>query len=624
MKLILILSISMFLTFIQFSIGDVSCKFSNCKVKMRGIEQPYTKTKVRQHQEPVPFLVQTIPVKTYMDQKAGTSGLRKKTRAFIEGTYMANFIQSYFSSFPDGYFEGSTLLIAGDGRYFTTRAIQIASEIAAAHGVRKIWTGIDGLCSTPAASAIIREREGGVSIGGIILTASHNPGGIDADFGVKFNDENGSPVLESVTSKIFEISKNITIIKKVSLPRISLSHKGIQELILGKFSVEVIDTIEDWMDLQRNIFDFGMIRSFVQRKDFKMVFDAMHGVAGPYAHSLFVDELGLPPETIIHPNPKKDFGKLHPDPNLTYAKELVEIMKIFNPEEITANTPDFGAAADGDCDRNMILGKGFFVTPSDSLAIITSYATKVIPFFSDGIVGVSRSMPTSCALNAVANKMGIPCYEVPTGWKFFGNLMEAGMINICGEESFGTGSNHIREKDGLWAVLAWLSILAYNNQDPNQPLVSVRDIVTDFWRIYGRNYYTRFDYEDLTNDQASNFLSHIQSYVNNPEEFQEIIKPFGLKLKLAESFTYVDPVDKSITSNQGIIFNFSNDSRIIFRKSGTGSSGDTIRIYIERPITDQSKLEMNTTDALSDLIKIVNSHIKLTELTGREEPTVIT
>ncbi|KAH8740280.1 hypothetical protein FG386_001555 [Cryptosporidium ryanae] len=568
--------------------------------------------------------MEEVKVTPYLDQKPGTSGLRKKTRVFMEGTYLANFIESYFKSFGDDYFSNSTLLVAGDGRYFLQEAIQIISEIAAAHNVRRIWTGVNGLCSTPAGSAIIREREGGVAMGGILLTASHNPGGIDEDFGVKFNGKNGGPAQDSVTNSIYEISKTLNSFKRISLPKINLSKVGAQELIPGKFTVEVIDTVEDWLSIMKNIFDFNKIKSFLSRSDFNMVFDSLHGVAGPYAKRLFIDEFGLSSSNLYHVESKPDFGGLHPDPNLTYAKELVSIMKVLNPGDVDDNTPDFGAAGDGDCDRNMILGKGFFVTPSDSVAIITSYAKEAIPYFSKGLVGVSRSMPTSTSLNNVAEKLGIPCYEVPTGWKYFGNLMDANLINICGEESFGTGSNHIREKDGLWAVLAWLSILAYKNPNPSSKLVTVEEITREFWKTYGRNYYTRYDYESIPAESANNFFKHLNSLMENENQINDIINPYGLKLKIADNFTYNDPVDGSVSKNQGLRFIFDDLSRIVFRLSGTGSVGATIRVYIEKTVTDINRVNDNINDVLGNLIEIVEKKVKLQELTGRERPTVIT
>lgn len=566
--------------------------------------------------------METIQVTPYLDQKPGTSGLRKKTQVFMEGTYLANFIESYFQSFPQGHFEGATLLVAGDGRYFLPEAIQVISEIAAAHEVRRIWTGVNGLCSTPAGSAIIREREGGIAVGGILLTASHNPGGINEDFGVKFNGKNGGPAPDSVTNSIFEITKKLTSYKKITLPKIDLSKVGVQELIPGKFMVEVIDTSEDWLNLMKKIFDFGKIQALLKRRDFKMVFDSMHGVAGPYARKLFIEEFGLPETSLLHVESKPDFGGLHPDPNLTYAKDLVEVMKIADPEKVDENTPDFGAAGDGDCDRNMILGKGFFVTPSDSVAIIASYAKEAIPYFSEGFVGVSRSMPTSTALNSVAEKLGIPCYEVPTGWKYFGNLMDANMIDICGEESFGTGSSHIREKDGLWAVLAWLSILAHRNPDPTKPLVSVEDITKDFWKTYGRSYYVRFDYESVETEKAAQFFKHLNSLMEDSQDLRNSFRS-SMNVKLMDNFTYQDPVDGSTTLNQGLRIVFNDGSRIVFRLSGTGSVGATIRVYIERTVKDQ-EFGKTTQEALSDLIEIVEKKIKLEEITGRSEPTVIT
>mmetsp|Transcript_21268 Transcript_21268/g.51961 ORF Transcript_21268/g.51961 Transcript_21268/m.51961 type:complete len:400 (+) Transcript_21268:58-1257(+) len=396
-----------------------------------------------------------IEVKTtpYNDQKPGTSGLRKKTKVFMEGNYLPNFIQSIFDSLPADELKGSTILVSGDGRFYNKDAIRIICEIAAGNGVGTVWTGKDGLCSTPAASAIIREREKGIAYGGIILTASHNPGGPENDFGVKYNTSNGGPALEALTGKVFEKSKGITRYLKVDLPPFDLHAIGTYDLVPGKFKVEVIDPTEDYVALLKTIFDFPKLQTFVKRPDFSMVYDGMHGVAGPYGKRIFCEELGLPSSCLTNCDPKEDFGGGHPDPNLVYAHDLVEVMKVLKPDSIIESTPEFGAAGDGDCDRNMILGKGFFVTPSDSVAVIASLASASIPYFKSGLKGVSRSMPTSGALDRVAEKMGLAMYETPTGWKFFGNLMDAGRLSICGEESFGTGSDHIREKDGIWAVL---------------------------------------------------------------------------------------------------------------------------------------------------------------------------
>lgn len=387
----------------------------------------------------------------------------KKTKIFQQKNYLENFIQCIFDTCDPSELKGSTILVSGDGRYYNDVAIQVICQIAAANEVKRVWIGKGGLCSTPAASAIIRERENNVALGGVLLTASHNPGGIDNDFGVKFNSRNGGPAVESFTKQIFEKSKTIKTYKTVQLKKIDLNTIGIQTFDDIPFTVEIIDPVEEWMRVMKRCFDFDIIKKLLSRNDFKMLYDGMFGVAGPYAKSLFIDEFKLGNDSLMRCEPKPDFGGCHPDPNLTYGKELVDILKVHSCE-VDTDTPNFGAAGDGDCDRNMILGRNFFVSPSDSVAIIAYYAQICIPYFKQGLKGVSRSMPTSCALDRVAKKLNISLHEVPTGWKFFGNLMDGNMLSICGEESFGTGSDHIREKDGLWAVLAWLSIIAHETE----------------------------------------------------------------------------------------------------------------------------------------------------------------
>eukprot|EP00386_Alphamonas_edax_P011867 GDKI01037304.1.p1 GENE.GDKI01037304.1~~GDKI01037304.1.p1 ORF type:complete len:477 (+),score=198.31 GDKI01037304.1:1-1431(+) len=474
----------------------------------------------------------------------------------------------------------------------------------------------------------IREREGGICYGGILLTASHNPGGINNDFGIKYNMSNGGPAPESVTDKIFANTQKITQFKRIALPQFDISKVGVQQLVPGSFTVEVIDPVGDYVTLMKMIFDFPALKDLVTRPDFKMVYDGMSGVAGPFAKGVFVGELGVSEKCLMGCEPSEDFNDGHPDPNLTYAHDLVEIMHPLNPEKATQDTPDFGAAGDGDCDRNMILGKGFFVTPSDSVAIIAAYAQKCIPYFKDGLKGVSRSMPTSMALDKVAAKLGVPFFEVPTGWKFFGNLMDAGKCSVCGEESFGTGSDHIREKDGIWAVLCWLAIIAYRTKEAGH-VVSVKQIVEEHWAAYGRNYYTRYDYEECKTEDANGMIAHLRSLVADVSKVPAACPAIAgllekMPLDKADDFTYTDPVDGSVSKNQGIRFFLKDGSRIVWRISGTGSVGATIRMYLEKYETDQSRLGMATADAMKDIVTLALGLCQIEKFTGRERPTVIT
>eukprot|EP01069_Polyplicarium_translucidae_P003026 Polyplicarium_translucidae@DN2191_c0_g1_i1.p1 len=552
--------------------------------------------------------VTVIKTKPYEGQKPGTSGLRKKVAVIRQANYLENFIQCIFDSLPKDHVQGSTLLVSGDGRYYNREAIQICCSIAAANGVRRVWVGKGGLMSTPAASCVIRERENGIALGGILLTASHNPGGPENDFGVKYNTGNGGPAPESLTDAIYELTTKISEYKMAKLNKIDIDTIGVYDIIPGKFSVEVIDPIDDWLTLAKGIFDFQSIQKLIKRPDFTMVYDGLHGVAGPYAKKLFVEELRAKPECLLNCESKEDFGGGHPDPNLTYAKDLVRIMKP-NCDHVPDNTPMFGAAGDGDNDRNMILGRGFFVTPSDSVAVIAAYAQQCIPYFRGGLKGLARSMPTSMALDSVAKKLNVPIYEVPTGWKFFGNLMDAGKLSICGEESFGTGSDHIREKDGLWAVLAWLSILAHRNPNPTAEFVHVKQIVEEFWTQYGRNRYCRYDYEEVDVTAAKKLMDRLLE-MGVPE------KTPGREVVKRDNFSYVDPVDHTETKNQGIRFMFADSSRVVWRLSGTGSVGATIRIYFET-----TSLEAKDLDSL---IEYAVKLCQIKEITGRGSPTVIT
>ncbi|KAH0485694.1 MAG: uncharacterized protein KVP18_000922 [Porospora cf. gigantea A] len=567
-----------------------------------------------------------ITTSPFEDQKPGTSGLRKKVVVFEQKNYLENFTQSIMSCFPAEEIQGCSLLVSGDGRYYSREAIQKICEVAAGNQVGRVLIGAHGLMSTPAASCVIREKN---LYGGILLTASHNPGGPKNDFGVKYNMSNGGPAPDAVTSRIFELSKTLTEYKRLELPPIDIDTCG-EVKLTETFTVEVIDVVASWVSLMRSIFDFNAIQKLLNRPDFKLIFDGMHGVAGPYAKALFVDVFNCEPKSCMNCDPKPDFGGGHPDPNLTYAEELVKIMKPLAPQEVTEDTPDFGAAADGDCDRNMVLGKGFFVTPSDSVAIIAAYAQKCIPYFAGGLSGVARSMPTSCAIDRVAAKLGLECFETPTGWKYFGNLMDAGRMAICGEESFGTGSDHVREKDGIWAVLAWLSILAHANDENNQALVSVEAIVTGFWQEYGRCYYSRYDYEEVESTKANEVIDHLRTLAcSDLTRLHEHVTSEEAKTYLqlnqvvtADDFTYTDPVDKSVAANQGVRYIFKDGSRMIWRLSGTGSVGATVRVYFEKYEKDDTA--QPTAAALKVIIDIALELCKIHEITGRAGPTVVT
>ncbi|KAL8161790.1 hypothetical protein V2J09_013279 [Rumex salicifolius] len=542
------------------------------------------------------FTINSIPTKPFEGQKTGTSGVRKKVREFMQENYLANWIQALFNSLPPEDYEGGLLVLGGDGRYFNREAAQIIIKIAAGNGVRKIFVGRDGIMSTPAVSA---------ANGGFIMSASHNPGGPDYDWGIKFNYSSGQPAPESITDKIYGNTLSISKIKMAEIPDIDLSQVGVTTF--GNFSVEVVDPVADYMELMENVFDFQLIKSLLERSDFRFIFDAMHAVTGAYAKPIFVDKLGAGVDSIINGVPLEDFGHGHPDPNLTYAKELVDIM-------YGDNGPDFGAASDGDGDRNMVLGQQFFVTPSDSVAIIAAYASAAIPYFQSGIKGLARSMPTSGALDRVAKKLDLPFFEVPTGWKFFGNLMDSGNLSVCGEESFGTGSDHIREKD------AWLSIIAYRNKDnkPGEKLVSVADVVTEHWATYGRNFFSRYDYEECESEGANKMMDYLRDLVTKSKTGD---KYGDYVLQIADDFMYKDPVDGSVVSKQGVRFEFTDGSRIIYRLSGTGSAGATVRVYIEQFEPDSSKHEMDAQTALKPLIDLALSISKLKDFTGREKPT---
>ncbi|XP_057951165.1 phosphoglucomutase, chloroplastic [Malania oleifera] len=555
--------------------------------------------------------ISSVPTKSIEGQKTGTSGLRKKVKVFMQENYLANWIQALFNSLPPEDFKNGLLVLGGDGRYFNREAAQIIIKIAAGNGVGKILVGKEGIMSTPAVSAVIRNRKAN---GGFIMSASHNPGGPEYDWGIKFNYSSGQPAPESITDKIYGNTLSISEIMIADIPDVDLSCLGLTSY--GNFSVEVVDPVSDYLELMENVFDFQLIKNLLARPDFRFIYDAMHAVTGAYATPIFVDKLGASPDSVSNGVPLEDFGHGHPDPNLTYAKELVNIM-------FGDNGPDFGAASDGDGDRNMILGKEFFVTPSDSVAIIAANAQDAIPYFQGGPKGLARSMPTSGALDRVAERLNLPFFEVPTGWKFFGNLMDAGKLSICGEESFGTGSDHIREKDGIWAVLAWLSIIAYRNKDKKagEKLVSVSDVVKEHWAAYGRNFFSRYDYEECESECANKMIEYLRDLASKSKAGE---KYGNYVLKFADDFAYTDPVDGSVASKQGVRFVFADGSRIIFRLSGTGSAGATIRIYIEQFEPDISRHNVDAQTALKPLIDLALSISKLKDFTGREVPTVIT
>ncbi|KAL5721879.1 phosphoglucomutase (alpha-D-glucose-1,6-bisphosphate-dependent) [Ranunculus cassubicifolius] len=580
------------------------------------------------------FKVSRIETAPIDGQKPGTSGLRKKVKVFKQPHYLHNFVQATFNALSADKVKGATLVVSGDGRYWSKDAVQIIIKMAAANGVRRLWVGQNTLLSTPAVSAIIRERvdaDGFKASGGFILTASHNPGGPTEDFGIKYNMENGGPAPEGVTDKIYQ---NTTTIKEYfiaeDLPDVDISSIGLSSFTgpEGPFDVDVFDPASDYVKLMKSIFDFQSIQKLLTSPKFTFCYDALHGVAGAYAKGIFVDELGAQESSLINCTPKEDFGGGHPDPNLTYAKELVTVMGL-NKSKPQTDPPEFGAAADGDADRNMILGKRFFVTPSDSVAIIAANAVEAIPYFSSGLKGVARSMPTSAALDVVAKHLNLKFFEVPTGWKFFGNLMDAGMCSVCGEESFGTGSDHIREKDGIWAVLAWLSILAYKNKDnvDGKDLVTVEDIVRQHWAKFGRHYYTRYDYENVDAGAAKELMANLVKLQASIPDVNKTIK--GIRSDVsdvveADEFEYKDPVDGSISKHQGIRYLFADGSRLVFRLSGTGSEGATIRLYIEQYEKDPSKIGRESSEALAPLVEVALKFSKMEEFTGRSAPTVIT
>ncbi|EEP82539.1 phosphoglucomutase [Uncinocarpus reesii 1704] len=554
--------------------------------------------------------VKSVPIAPFSDQKAGTSGLRKRVTVFQQSHYTEAFVTSILKAIPEGA-EGAFLVIGGDGRYYNTEVIQLIAQIGAAYGVKKLLIGQNGILSTPAASHVIRKRK---ATGGILLTASHNPGGPNADFGIKYNLSNGAPAPESVTNKIFEVSKSLTEYKIVNLPKVDLAKIGTEKY--EGLEVEVIDSTADYVAMMKEIFDFDLIRSFLKSHgQFKILFDALHGVTGPYGKAIFIKELGLPEDCCQNCEPKPDFGGGHPDPNLTYARSLVE--------KVDKDGIQFGAASDGDGDRNMIYGAKTFVSPGDSLAIIAHHA-KLIPYFKKhGVHGLARSMPTSGAVDLVAKAQNLKCYEVPTGWKFFCALMDTNKMSICGEESFGTGSNHIREKDGVWAIVAWLNIIAGVGQaNPEKP-VSIATIQNDFWKTYGRTFFTRYDYENVESAGANKVIENLRELITTKKDSFVGSTISGRKVLEADDFSYTD-LDGSVSKNQGIFVKFDDGSRIVVRLSGTGSSGATIRLYVERHESDEKELSKDAQNYLKENIDLAIKLLKLKEYVGREEPTVKT
>ncbi len=549
--------------------------------------------------------IRTVATTPFTDQKPGTSGLRKKVAVFQAPTYLENFVQAVFDTINAP--PGSTLVLGGDGRYYNREATQVILKMAAANGFGRVLVGQGGILSTPAASCVIRKHR---SFGGLILSASHNPGGPEGDFGIKYNTGNGGPAPEKITDAIFARSRTLDSYRIVDAPDAVLDRLGSQTM--GDMKVEVIDPVTDYAELMESLFDFAAIRALIGG-GFRLCFDAMHAVTGPYAREILERRLGAPAGTVINGVPLEDFGGGHPDPNLTYADQLVAIMYGSVDANPDANpAPDFGAASDGDGDRNMILGRHFFVNPSDSLAIIAANAM-LAPGYAAGIAGIARSMPTSAAADRVAEKLGVPCYETPTGWKFFGNLMDAGKVTLCGEESFGTGSSHVREKDGLWAVLFWLNILAARR-------LSVEEVVHRHWAEYGRNVYSRHDYEALPSAVAAGIMAQVQG------RFGELPgKVFGdYRVKFCDDFSYTDPIDGSLSKGQGLRIVMDDGSRIVFRLSGTGTEGATLRLYLEAFEADPARQKVDAQQALAGLIDIAHELSQLKQRTGREQPTVIT
>lgn len=545
--------------------------------------------------------MKTVKTTPFEGQKPGTSGLRKKTRVFLQPNYVENFVQSVFNTVREDLgsgFENETLVVGGDGRYYNRTAAQIILKMAAANGVGRVLIGQSALLSTPAVSAVIRRRS---ALGGLVLSASHNAGGIDEDFGIKYNVRNGGPAPENITQRIYEHTLKISEYYTLDHPDLDIDQEG--SVKLENTEIVVINSLEDYTAICEEIFDFVAL-SDLFKSGFRMQFDAMHAVTGPYAHHILEERLGAPAGTVINGKPLEDFGGQHPDPNLVHAAELVSHLN-------SKDAPDFGAACDGDGDRNLILGRNVFVTPGDSLAIIAEHAKDCIPGYGAGLAGAARSMPTSTAVDRVAKELGIKFFETPTGWKFFGNLMDAGLCTVCGEESFGTGSNHVREKDGLWAVLCWLSILGVSRK-------SVSEVVSDHWKRFGRSYYQRHDYEGLELAAATQMVEAVRAKLPSLPG----ISLAGSKIVKADDFKYTDPVDGSVSEHQGIRILLDDGSRIVCRLSGTGTEGATLRLYVERYRNDEGAGEIE--EVLKPLVTAARELLELQARIGRENPTVIT
>lgn len=545
----------------------------------------------------VQMSIQTVATKPFDGQKPGTSGLRKKTRIFMQEHYLENFVQSTFNAIGGG--EGKTFVVSGDGRYFNKKAIQTILKMAQANGASKVIVGKGGLLSTPAVSHLIRRNQ---TNGGFVLSASHNPGGIDEDFGIKFNIANGGPAPEALTEAIFQNTKSITSFSTSDAIDINLDVLG--EMSLGNMIVEIVDPVTDYMELMRTLFDFDAIRDLFA-SGFSMRFDAMHAITGPYAKAILEGALGAAEGTVVNGVPLPDFGGGHPDPNPIWAKDLMSVM-------MQDDGPDFGAASDGDGDRNMIVGRQAYVTPSDSLAVLAANA-HLAPGYAKGIVGIARSMPTSGAADLVARKLGIEIFETPTGWKFFGNLLDAGRVSICGEESAGTGSDHVREKDGLWAVLLWLNILAVRK-------MSVADIMEEHWATYGRNYYSRHDFEAVPAEKADRLMDNLRGKL--AELPGTIIG--SSTVEFADDFSYRDPIDNSVSAHQGIRIGFAGGGRAIFRLSGTGTEGATLRLYLEQYVSENLDTRVETATALEEVKTAAHTVSNLVEILGRSDPDVVT
>lgn len=538
----------------------------------------------------------TITTQPIDGQKPGTSGLRKKVAVFITENYLENFVQCVFDAV--GGIEGKTLVIGGDGRYYNDTAIQLIIRIAAANGAARLIVGEKGFLSTPAASCVIRKYQ---ASGGLILSASHNPGGPDEDFGIKYNIANGGPAPESITDAIYQLTQEIQSYKIIDAEAIDLGKQGIYTI--GETEINVIDPVQDYAELMGQLFDFDSIRALFQ-SGFKLQLDSMCAITGPYAKAIIEGELGAPAGSVINAEPLPDFGGLHPDPNPVHAKVVFNTMFGDNP-------PDMGAASDGDGDRNIILGKALYVTPSDSLAILAANA-HLVPAYKAGLAGIARSMPTSTAADKVAKKLGIECFETPTGWKFFGNLLDAGKVTLCGEESAGTGSDHVREKDGLWAILLWLNIIAKRGE-------SIVDIVQGHWREFGRNYYSRHDYEAVSLEIAEAIMTDLRAQL--PSLQGQVFA--SQTISKASDFSYTDPVDGSVSNHQGLQLIFASGSRVVLRMSGTGTEGATLRVYLESFEPDPTKHSQDPQEALAELVDILEEITHLKARTGREAPSVI-